>query len=144
MSTERDPYPTDVTDDEWAFAAPYLTLIREDADQRKHDLREVFNALRWLVGRQPVAAVAARLPALAGRLPAGPAVAGRRRVPGHGPRPPRGHPGGRRARTVPDGGRPGRADHPVHPRERAAGRVRRVQTTERVEGPRRGGHPGVA
>jgi transposase len=49
MSTERDPYPTDVTDDEWAFAAPYLTLLREDADQRKHDLREVFNALRWLV-----------------------------------------------------------------------------------------------
>jgi transposase len=49
MSTEREPYPTDVTDDEWAFAAPYLTLLREDADQRVYDLREVFNALRWLV-----------------------------------------------------------------------------------------------
>jgi transposase len=49
MSTEREPYPTDVTDDEWAFAAPYLTLLREDAGQRTHDLREVFNALRWLV-----------------------------------------------------------------------------------------------
>jgi transposase len=49
MRTEREPYPTDVTDDEWAFAAPYLALVREDAGQRVHDLREVFNALRWLV-----------------------------------------------------------------------------------------------
>jgi transposase len=49
MSAEREPYQTDVTDDEWAFAAPYLTLLREDADQRVHDLREVFDALRWLI-----------------------------------------------------------------------------------------------
>jgi len=45
----RKPYPTDVTDDEWAFVAPYLTLMTEDAPQRRHDLREVFNALRWIV-----------------------------------------------------------------------------------------------
>jgi transposase len=45
----RKPYPSDVTDDEWAFVAPYLTLMREDAPQREHSLREVFNALRWLV-----------------------------------------------------------------------------------------------
>jgi transposase len=45
----RKPYPTDVSDDEWAFAAPYLALVREDALQRRHDLREVFNALRWIV-----------------------------------------------------------------------------------------------
>jgi hypothetical protein len=25
------------------------TLVREDAPQRNHDLREVFNALRWIV-----------------------------------------------------------------------------------------------
>jgi transposase len=49
MNTELRPYPTDVTDDEWAFAAPYLSLLREDAHQRKHDLRAVFNALRWVV-----------------------------------------------------------------------------------------------
>ena len=42
------PYPTDVSDEEWAFVAPYLALVREDAPQRHHDLREVFNALRWL------------------------------------------------------------------------------------------------
>lgn len=45
----RKPYPTDVSDDEWAFAAPYLTLMTEAAPQRRHDLREVFNALRWVV-----------------------------------------------------------------------------------------------
>src|SRR5919205_976433 len=45
----RKPYPTDVTDEEWAFVAPYLALIREDAPQREHDLREVFNGLRWIV-----------------------------------------------------------------------------------------------
>jgi transposase len=45
----RKSYPTDVSDEEWAFVAPYLTLVRQDAPQRVHDLREVFNALRWIV-----------------------------------------------------------------------------------------------
>src|ERR671914_756374 len=45
----RKPYPSDVSDEEWAFAAPYLALVREDAPQRNHDLREVFNGLRWIV-----------------------------------------------------------------------------------------------
>ena len=44
----RKPYPTDVSDDEWAFVLPYLTLMTPDAPQREYDLREVFNALRWL------------------------------------------------------------------------------------------------
>jgi transposase len=46
----RKPYPSDVSDEEWAFVAPYLALVREDAPQRDHDLREVFNGLlRWVV-----------------------------------------------------------------------------------------------
>jgi len=45
----RKPYPSDVSDEEWAFVAPYLTLMSEDAPQRRHDLREVFNAVRWIV-----------------------------------------------------------------------------------------------
>src|ERR687885_801254 len=48
-STHRTPYPSDVSDDEGAFVAPYLTLMTPDAPQRHYDLREVFNALRWLV-----------------------------------------------------------------------------------------------
>jgi transposase len=49
METPRTPYPTDVTDDEWALVAPYLTLMDEAAPQRRYELREVFNALRWIV-----------------------------------------------------------------------------------------------
>src|SRR5215213_1708059 len=45
----RKPYPSDVSDEEWAFVAPYLALVREDAPQRHYDLREVFNGLRWIV-----------------------------------------------------------------------------------------------
>ena len=40
-------YPSDVKDDEWAFVAPYLALLREDAPQRRHPLRALFNALRY-------------------------------------------------------------------------------------------------
>ena len=46
---ERKAYPSDVSDDEWAFVAPYLTLMREDALQREYSLREVFNGLRYIV-----------------------------------------------------------------------------------------------
>jgi transposase len=46
---ERKAYPSDVSDEEWAFAAPYLTLMTEEAPQRDYPLREVFNGLRYLV-----------------------------------------------------------------------------------------------
>jgi transposase len=46
---EHRAYPSDVSDDEWAFVAPYLTLMKEDAPQRDHPLREVFNGLRYIV-----------------------------------------------------------------------------------------------
>lgn len=46
---DRTPYPSDVSDEEWAFVAPYLTLMTEEAPQRRYPLREVFNALRWIV-----------------------------------------------------------------------------------------------
>ncbi|MGZ3681007.1 MAG: IS5 family transposase, partial [Ktedonobacterales bacterium] len=49
MSSTRKPYPSDVSDEEWSFVAPYLALLPEDVSQRKHDLREVFNGLRYLV-----------------------------------------------------------------------------------------------
>jgi hypothetical protein len=41
----RKTYPSDVTDEEWAFVAPHLTLMTEEAPQRGHSLREVFNGL---------------------------------------------------------------------------------------------------
>jgi transposase len=44
----RKAYPSDVSDEEWAFVAPYLTLMTEDAPQREHSLREVFNGTRYI------------------------------------------------------------------------------------------------
>src|SRR5436190_19240773 len=49
MSTPRKSYPSDVSDAEWEFLLPYLTLMREDAPQRAHSLRDVFDALRYVV-----------------------------------------------------------------------------------------------
>ena len=49
MPISRKSYPSDVGDDEWAFCAPYLTLMNETAPQRDYPLREVFNGLRWFV-----------------------------------------------------------------------------------------------
>jgi transposase len=49
----RRSYPSDVSDEEWAFVAPYLSLllspVPQTAAQRRHDLREVFNAVRYIV-----------------------------------------------------------------------------------------------
>ena len=45
----RKPYPSDSSDPEWEFACPYLTLMTEDAPQRNYSLRDVFDALRYLV-----------------------------------------------------------------------------------------------
>ena len=46
---EREAYPSDVSNEEWALVAPYLTLMTEEAPQREHPLREVFNGLRYIV-----------------------------------------------------------------------------------------------
>jgi transposase len=49
MKTTRKSYPSDVSDADWEFLLPYLTLMRTDAPQRAHDMREVFNAMRYVV-----------------------------------------------------------------------------------------------
>ena len=48
MITHR-PYPSDVSDAEWQSVVPYLCLLPEGAGQRAHNLRDVFDAARWLV-----------------------------------------------------------------------------------------------
>jgi transposase len=45
----RKPYPSDVSDEEWSLVAPYLTLMSEEAPQRDYKLRELFNALRYVI-----------------------------------------------------------------------------------------------
>lgn len=49
MTNARQSYPSDVSDEEWNFCVSYLTLMHEAAPQREYPLREVFNALRYLV-----------------------------------------------------------------------------------------------
>jgi transposase len=44
----HQPYPSDVSDAEWEFVLPYLCLLPEDAGRREHNLRDVFDALRWI------------------------------------------------------------------------------------------------
>jgi transposase len=45
----HQPYPSDVSDAEWEFVAPYLCLLPEDAGQRVYNLRDVLDGLRWIV-----------------------------------------------------------------------------------------------
>lgn len=45
----RTHYPSDVSDEEWAFCAPYLVLMTEDAPQRDYTSRAMFNAVRYMV-----------------------------------------------------------------------------------------------
>ena len=49
MERKFGEYATDVSDEEWAFCSPYLTLMSADAPQREYPLRAVFNALRYMV-----------------------------------------------------------------------------------------------
>src|SRR5437870_1011686 len=48
-TTRKTGYQSDVSDEEWAFCAPYLTLMKEDAPQRDHASRVIFNAVRYMV-----------------------------------------------------------------------------------------------
>src|SRR5258706_9446465 len=48
-TNRKTGYQSDVSDEEWAFCAPYLTLMKEDAPQREHSLRALFNAVRYMV-----------------------------------------------------------------------------------------------
>jgi len=42
-------YDSDISDEEWAFCAPYLTLLKEDAPQRDYSSRVIFNAVRYMI-----------------------------------------------------------------------------------------------
>lgn len=54
VGMNRKAYPSDVSDEaprrQPAFIVPYLTLMREDAPQREHPRREVFNGTQRVPG----------------------------------------------------------------------------------------------
>ncbi len=143
MSSDRPAYPSDVSDEEWALVAPYLALLREDSGQRDHELREVFNRLRYIVKTgapwrfmphdlPPWAATTSR--PNAGFPPTALAqwrllaccVAGS---------------GGARAGAV--CGDPGQPDPTLLARDRRAGGLRRGQAQARLEGAPGGDTPGM-
>ena len=71
MSARR-PYHSEVSDDEWALVAPYLTLLTEEAGQREHSLREAFNGLRYILKTgAPWRWIPSDLPPCISRLSAG-------------------------------------------------------------------------
>lgn len=45
----RKPYPSDLTDEQWALVEPRLVPARRRGRPRKADLREVFDALLYLL-----------------------------------------------------------------------------------------------
>ncbi|MBB3884100.1 transposase [Acetobacter oeni] len=49
MITARKPYPSDISDEKWSLIIPCLLLMKEDAGQRHHDLRKLFNGLRYVI-----------------------------------------------------------------------------------------------
>ena len=58
---DRKGYPSDVTDEEWAFVAPYLTLMKEEAAATS---LQPARSIQWLAldhpRRRPVAVHAQR------------------------------------------------------------------------------------
>jgi len=48
-ATRKTSYQSDVDDEQWAFCAPYLTLMREDAPQRDYSSRKLLNAVRYML-----------------------------------------------------------------------------------------------
>lgn len=44
----RKLYPSDASDEEWAFVAPNLPLIGPDVPQHRYDLPEVITVVRWI------------------------------------------------------------------------------------------------
>jgi len=48
-AVSRKPYPSDVSNEEWSLVVLYLSLVKADAPQREHVLRELFNGLRYVI-----------------------------------------------------------------------------------------------
>ncbi len=59
LMEKRRPSQGDVTDEEWGFVAPYLTLMKEDSPQRQYELRELSSALQLAGPRRCAVAIIA-------------------------------------------------------------------------------------
>src|SRR5688572_23797220 len=50
---ERKAYPSDLSDEEWGFVAPYLIVMTEEAPQHNYSLRGVQRAALAGAGKKP-------------------------------------------------------------------------------------------
>src|SRR5918997_363194 len=66
----RKPYPTDLSDAEWTYIEPHLPAPKGHGRPRTHDLREILNAIFYLLksGCQEWRLLPPRLPQMAHRL----------------------------------------------------------------------------
>src|SRR5829696_5709713 len=141
----RKPYPSDVSDEEWAFVAPYLALVREDAPQREYDLREVLKTGSEVdrEDRLCLALHAPRPASVGGHLPANAAVAQSGCLRGDDPRSARIFAAFEGPGFGAFGGNTGLSHAEIHSRERPSGRLRRTQGQEGLQGACGGGHFGT-
>jgi len=127
----QQPYPRDVSDSEWQFVVPYPCLLTEDAGQRVHDLRDVFDAARWLVRS------GSPWRYLPKDFPPGRWCISR---PAAGSSPTASRPSPTTSASL-TAGIPNQPPHdPAYPRERPEGRLRRLRAAQGDEGPHGGGH----
>ena len=54
MHTTRKSYPSDVSDADWAFLLPYLTLMREDAPSLASFLRNFVTRVDFVLVRSTI------------------------------------------------------------------------------------------
>lgn len=45
----RQPYPSDLTDGQWSLLAPMLPPVKPGGRPRKHDLRDIMDAIRYVL-----------------------------------------------------------------------------------------------
>src|SRR5258705_6642416 len=128
-------YPSDVSDEEWAFVAPYLALCREDAAQRSHSFTGGVQRAA-LAGEDggALADDAQRSAAVAGGVPADATLDTSRMLRDHG--------GGsafsaarvRGAQAAAHGDGGGQPDAAVHAGVGRTGGIRRRQAAQRAQG----------
>ena len=114
--------------------APYLALVREDAPQRNHELREVFNGLHWVVRTgSPCHICHTRFTTVGDALPAEPEMAFCSCLRSDGPRLLRALLRLAEGRASEPTVHPRQPHAPLHSRERGASWLRRSQARERLE-----------
>lgn len=78
---KRKPYPSDLTDEQWAILEPLIPAVKAAGHPRNVNMQEVINAIFYILcGGMHLANDATRVPGLEDGLPLFSALAARRGV----------------------------------------------------------------